>query len=360
MFRILDLQNVLPPLNGSDQEFVVLSKLSVKRNLETYEFSDMLNEDRKKEVNSLIEDFVKILPYSSDLYDLSYVLDDDIKLLGLIDREILEEDILKSSNLRPQYVRILFDPKRGYSVATNIFDHVSFSSFSFGNAIENLFNISEDFFILFDDYFVPVFDENLGFITSSYENIGHGVTVKVLLNVTGLRNSGSLEKVLETIRASGIHYSHNPFYEKTDFMELKFIPRADISLVANIKEFVNILNKIKEKEVIEREKFFGKFDRRFLIKDLSDIIQSLKMVNFMHYKAFLNIVSRLFIIYHNDRTIIKNLSQKEFWKLIDMLIVLLRDTSIMLYSNITVPNDSLIGRERASLVKKFLSFLLTE
>lgn len=80
---------------------------------------------------------------------------------------------------------------------------------------------------------------------------------------------------------------------------------------------------------------------------------SFKSITFMHYRALVNTLTKLSMINFFSKE--DPYEETDMDTMINYLLLLLRDTSIMLYSGISIPNDSFIGKERALLVKKFFA-----
>ncbi|MGB9621919.1 MAG: hypothetical protein ACP5PT_01005 [Brevinematia bacterium] len=337
----------MPQRSDIDEDFVVYTVADLYRNIDGYDFSNRLDSRHKEEIILKITDFVRILPDSSQIYDISFIADRDIEILGLIDREFIESDILRFLG-NDLGVSIYCESNLKYFIYTNVFNHFSLRSVVLGNGIEKVFDVIESVSILFDDYFVPTFSRSYGYITNDLATVGHGVKIRFLLNIWGLRGSSVFESVLGTLASNGIFYHHNPLYDKTSFMEFFYVFNPDKSMIANKILLSNLLSKVKEVELAERKKSKGK--KFNLYSEYQDFKNTIKMANFIHYKAFLGLMSKLSMLVFFGNEFGEKINLNE---MINFFTILLRDTSIMLYSGITVSNDSIIGKERASILKKF-------
>lgn len=347
MIENIVFSKAMPQSVGLDDDFLVYVVMDLYRNIDGYDFSDHLDEKQKEEVNYRISEFIKILPDSSQIYDVSFVVDRDIEILGLIDREFIDSDILRFLG-RSSGVNIFSEVTLKYFIYTNVFNHFSLRSVFLGNGIDKAFEIVDSASILFDDYFVPAFSKSYGYITNDISTIGHGVKVRFLLNIWGLRGSNVFESVLETLAANGIYYHHNPLYDKTNFMEFFYVFNPDKSLIANKMLLKDLLSKVKEIEISEREKVRGK--KFNLYAEYQDFKNTIKMANSIHYKAFLGLMTKLSMLGFFGNKFGEKINVSE---MVNFFTILLRDTSIMLYSGITISNDSLISKERATVLKKF-------
>ncbi|MEN2997732.1 MAG: hypothetical protein ABDH28_01665 [Brevinematia bacterium] len=352
MIESVVFDKMMPVQAKEDSSFIVYTVTTLSRNIDGYDIPVRLGEKQKKEINSKIMEFLKTLPEYDNLVDATSITGRDNELLGLIDREIIDYDLIRFLNVKNKMLRLFFDQKVNYVIATNAYDHFSVRSTFVSNGIDRSFDIVERFSILFDEYFVPAFSKMYGYITSDISTIGHGVKVKFLMNVWGLRNSGSLESVLEVLSSNGVFYNHNPLYDRTNFMEFTYVFQPDESMVANKVIFKSLLEKVREIELDERKKLGMRYTSRSLYREYNDLKNTIKSANFIHYKAFLGLMSKLSMISlfsDNDEESFAYLSE-----MINFLILLLRDASIMLYSNIP-PTESFIGKERASILRKFFN-----
>lgn len=342
----------VPPQSKKDESFVVYTVLTLSRNIAGYDLPSRLDDKQKKEVNVKIKEFLSTLPDSDNITDITYITSRDVELLGIIDREILEYDIIKFLGTKNRSTRIYLENRIRYSITTNFYDHFYVRSTFTGNGIDETFDIIERFSILFDDYFVPAFNKSYGYITSDMSTIGHGVKVKFLLNVWGLRNSSNFENVLDTLSSNGILYNRNPLYDRTNFMEFTYSFQPDKSMIANKILFKTLIDKVKEVEMNERIKMEQRFSVHNLIKEYNDFKNTIRSANFIHYKTFVSLMSRLSMISFFSN--MKDSEAIDLSEMINYLILLLRDASIMLYSNIP-PTESLVGRERAAMLKRFFN-----
>ncbi|MCX8029406.1 MAG: hypothetical protein N2712_05345 [Brevinematales bacterium] len=352
MIQSVSFNRLMPNQVRKDESFVVYTVLTLSRNMAGYDLPMRLEDKQKKEINSRVKEFLNTLPDYENITDITSITSKDNELLGLIDREILDYEIIKFLGGKSRNVRIYLENRAKYSITTNVYDHFYLRTTYLGNGIDEVFDTVERMSILFDEYFVPSFNKSYGYITSDISTIGHGVKMKFLLNIWGLRNSNNLENIIDTLSSNGVYYNHNPLYDRTNFMEFSFAFQPDKSMIANKIMFKSLIERVREIEIKERMKLGDKFSTFNIVKDYNDFKTTVKSANFIHYKAFVNIISKLSIV-----SFLSSLRDKEIVdlsELINFLLVFLRDASIMLHSNIP-PTESFIGRERANMLKKFFN-----
>lgn len=341
----------MPPQVVDDGDFVVYTITSLSRNFDGYDLPHRLNDKQKKEINSKIKEFLKTLPMG-DLFDATSITNLDAQLLGLIDRELLDYELIKFLNNKNKMLKVFFEQKLQFVITTNTYDHFCVRSTFIGNGIDRSFDIIEKISIMFDDYFIPSFSKSFGYITSDISTIGHGVKIRFLLNIWGLRASNNLENILDILSTNGIFYNHNPLYDRTNFMEFVYVFQPDKSMIANKILFKSLLERIKEVEMTERKKLRNRYSGRNLFKEYNDFKTTIRNANFVHYKMFISLMHKLSMI-----SFFGNLDDDkpvDLSELINFLLILLRDASVMLYSNIP-PTESFIGKERANILKKFFN-----
>jgi hypothetical protein len=193
----------------------------------------------------------------------------------------------------------------------------------------------------------------MAFITSDLSLVGHGVKFRFLLNLWGLRGSQIFPSVLSTMSSNGIVYSYNQLYEKSGFMEFTYTFSPDKSMYENKKIFMSLLEEFRYSEIEERKKQRAKINYSNLLREFREMKDSFKSITFMHYRALVNTLTKLSMINFFSKE--DPYEETDMDTMINYLLILLRDTSIMLYSGISIPNDSFIGKERALLVKKFFA-----
>ncbi|MFN4245539.1 MAG: hypothetical protein ACK4F9_05255 [Brevinematia bacterium] len=353
MIESVIFSKAMPQQLKKDSDFVVYTVLTLSRNIDGYDLPRMLNDKQKKEVNLKIKEFLGLLQDYDNLVDSTIVTNRDNELLGLIDRELLDYDFIKFLSEKNKMVKLFVERTLRFVITTNTYDHFNVRSVFIGNGFDDSFDIIERFSILFDDYFVPSFSKSYGYITSDISTIGHGVKVKFLLNIWGLRNSSNLENVLDVLSSNGVLYNYNSLYDRTNFMEFVYVFQPDKSMVANKILFKSLLDRVRDVELEERRKLKSRYGGMDLLREYNDFKNTISSANFIHYKAFLGLMSKLSMISFFGN--INDDDPVDLSEIINFLIVLLRDASIMLYSNI-IPNESLIGRERSVILKKFFNF----
>ena len=353
-FKSITIDSVMPQIVKKDNDFVVFMSGFLGRNIQGYEFPEFAEEKEKKNIVKLLTPFISKLSVIDKVIDLSRILKDDITLLGLIDREIIDDDILRI--MTPQNVssiRIIASEKYDVWFFLNFSEHFLVRSTFIGNGFEVIYNKLNDIAILFDEEFIPMFDKNYGFITSDLSLVGHGVKFRFLLNLWGLRGSQIFPSVLSTMSSNGIVYSYNQLYEKSGFMEFTYTFSPDKSMYENKKIFMSLLEEFRYSEIEERKKQRAKINYSNLLREFREMKDSFKSITFMHYRALVNTLTKLSMINFFSKE--DPYEETDMDTMINYLLLLLRDTSIMLYSGISIPNDSFIGKERALLVKKFFS-----
>lgn len=179
-------------------EFIILStRIRLARNLDAYPFPDYLEEDKAKEIISLIRHELNALDFFNE-YDVesktpmqsAYMQERHLISPSLIKRgkkgaAFISEDerisimVNEEDHLREQYICKDFDLMESYEKISGIDDLIG-SNVNFA------------------------YDKQLGYLTACPSNLGTGMRASVMMFLPGLTKSGKLKQLFPTFKQRGL------------------------------------------------------------------------------------------------------------------------------------------------------------
>ena len=223
------------------KDIILANNLSLRRNIEGYNFPLSLGEDESLEI---LEAFRKI--YKDELVEIENL--DENTLNSLIETEVLSEDCLN----RQAKVGLVF--KDDYIITINDIDHLAINVRNFDYDITSAFSkacMVEEFL---DKKFDFAFSPEFGYLTSQGENTGSGLSLSYKLFLFALIDSSQAYLAMKSILAhSGIYFSHykttyNKKYPK-DIYRLKNFGNYRPNMDDYLEEFDNKLHTVLKNEL---------------------------------------------------------------------------------------------------------------
>ena len=176
------------------KDIVLESNLSLRRNIEAYNFPMALSEEDSLEI---IEKFRKIFDDLVLIYEL-----DEKTLNKLINAGVLSEDSLNKQALIGLVI------KNDYIIVINDVDHVSINITGFGADIKASYKKAKDIENFLDKEFDFAFSAKYGYLTSLARNTGDGIELRLKMFLFGLLdNSQSYLALKSTLAHDGIYFT---------------------------------------------------------------------------------------------------------------------------------------------------------
>lgn len=185
---------------GPDNDVVLSSRISLKRNLENYAFPNAFKFDDAERVQALILDsFAKI----SDAEKFSSI---EVKNLeGFGQRILIERGIIQSSIMSAPMASLLIRSDGKLAGRVNVGDHIGLTSFVSGFNMQEAFSLVKDLDENLQEFLQFACDIDFGYLTANIAESGSGMKISVLLHLPSIFASGLLDKVFKEILGNNYH-----------------------------------------------------------------------------------------------------------------------------------------------------------
>lgn len=331
--------------NHIKKGIVLSSKILLSRNLSDLPFPNKLNYIKGRDNGKNIYNVLKKELTDEDLtlYEIWNKNEDFGK--QYLERDLITEELIKNSDKSS----FILNREENISIMINEKDHINLQCISEGLSLEEAFEKAMNIDDKIEHNFDYAFDEKLGYLTSSPENIGTGMKASVILHLPALTMSEEIKRISKDLR-------------KADF-NIKGVYLDGTNVYGNLYRITNklslglseedIINKLKQ-EVLNIIKEENKFREILLSKckyELKDKVYRsygiLRSAVLLDYKETVELIS-------NVRLGIELSLMEIGQNTLDKLLMLISDSSLQNYLGRYLDAKE-IKFERARLVNRVLS-----
>lgn len=225
---------------------VLSSKVLLSRNFSNLPFPNKLNyikgRDNGKKIYNALKD--EIIDEEIILHEIWNTKEEFSK--QYLERDLISEELLKNSDKGS----FIINKEETLSIMINEKDHISLQCISQGLNLEEAFNKATIIDDKLEKNFDYAFDETLGYLTSSPENIGTGMKASVILHLPALTMSEEIKNISKNISKKGMNIKgvyldgskvYGNLYRISNKMSLGL---TEENIISNLKD--TILNIIEE------------------------------------------------------------------------------------------------------------------
>lgn len=183
--------------NGENSDIVLLTKVSVSRNLSQYPFPAKLSTSEKEELNSIIKN---ALSYDGKLNYVPMNTLSKYEIVSYAEKHLISPEFASDSNGRA----LLISPQEDISIMLQEEDHVKIQAILPGLCPEDAYKMCNEYDERLENSFQIAFDEKLGYLTQCPTNIGTALRVSVLLHLPALNHDESIHRLSSTVSKLGM------------------------------------------------------------------------------------------------------------------------------------------------------------
>ncbi|CUU45223.1 MULTISPECIES: protein arginine kinase [Clostridium] len=324
---------------------VLSSKVLLARNFSNLPFPNKLNyikgRENGKEVYNVLKN--ELDNEEITLYEIWNTKEEFSK--QYLERDLISKELLKNSDKGS----FILNKEENLSIMINEKDHINLQCISDGFKLEEIFERATVIDDKIEENFDYAFDETLGYLTASPENIGTGMKASVVLHLPALSMSEEISNISKKLGKLGIAIKGVHLDGTKVFGNLyRIFNKVSLGLTEE-----NIINKLKEAVwsiIIEENKF-----REILLSkcrhELEDKIYRaygiLKYAMILDFKESIELLSNVRL---GAELSIINIDKGK----LDKLFILITNSSLQNYLKKSL-DDKEIKYERAKLVKEILT-----
>lgn len=188
-------------INKSEgSEAVLTSKILLSRNFSNLPFPNKLNYIKGRESGKKIYKFLKneLMDEEITLYEVWNIKEELSK--QYLEKDLISEELLKNSDKGA----FILNDNETFSIMINEKDHIALQCISEGLNLEEAFSKATDIDDKIEKNLDYAFDETLGYLTSSPENIGTGLRASVVLHLPALTMSEEIKNISKNLSKMGM------------------------------------------------------------------------------------------------------------------------------------------------------------
>lgn len=331
--------------NDRKKGIVLSSRILLSRNLSDLPFPNKLNYIKGRDNGKNIYNMLKKELTDEDLtlYEIWNINEDFGK--QYLERDLITEELIKNSDKSS----FILNKEENISIMINEKDHINLQCVSEGLSLEEAFEKAINIDDKIENNFDYAFDEKLGYLTASPENIGTGMKASVVLHLPALTMSEEIKRISKNLSKAGFNIKGIYLDEAKVYGNLY---RITNKLSLGLSE-EDIINKLKQ-EVSNIIKEENKFREILLSKckyELEDKVYRsygiLRSAVLLEYKETVELIS-------NVRLGIEMSLMEIDQNSLDKLLMLINDSSLQNYLGRYLDAKE-IKFERARLVNRVLS-----
>ena len=333
-----------------DFDIVLNSKILLARNFSNLSFPNKLNyikaRDNGKEIYNVLKN--ELTDEEIALYEIWNTKEEFSK--QYLEKELISEELLKNSDKGA----FILNREETLSIMINGKDHIDLQCICEGLNLEKIFDKVTAIDDKIEKNFDYAFDETLGYLTTSPENIGTGMKASVVLHLPALTMSEEIKNISKNLNklgmtVKGIYLDGSKVYGNL----YRISNKVSLGLTEE-----NIINKLKEAvlNIITEEKKFREILLNKCRCELEDKIYRaygiLKYATLLDFKESIELLSNIRL---GSELSIINVDKRK----LDELFILTGSSSLQNYLKKSL-DEKESKYERAKLVKERAQAVILE
>ena len=245
---IKSIKEIIPEwLNrtGPFSDIVFLSTVSLYRNIRGYKFERKTDDKEKEELLQFLKDGVKATGKFMNIMDLNEMDIDEKEFLW--ERLLITDWELKDG----KYTGIAVNNKQNNVIIMNSREHLCLTSIASGLDIMESYRDVDRIDDMLNEEFHFMFDEELGFLTSTIDRVGTGLEVDVLIHLPALVITGQVSDLVDELEES--HYLMEGTFRDGGGIEGSFFSIKNQYTLGRTEEEIIEDMQVKIKDAIKRE-----------------------------------------------------------------------------------------------------------
>lgn len=324
---------------------VLSSKILLARNLSNLPFPNKLNYIKGREHGKEIYNTLKneLIDEELVLYEIWNTKEEFGK--EYLERDLISEELLKNSDKGS----FILNKEETLSIMINEKDHINLQCIREGLNLEEAFEKATSIDDKIEKNFDYAFDEKLGYLTTSPENVGTGMKASVILHLPALTMSEEIKNISKNLSKLGMNIK-GVYLEGTKVYGnlYRIVNKVSLGLTEN-----DIISKLKAEvlNIIEEENKFRKILINKCRYELEDKV----------YRAYGTLKSAVLLDSKETIELLSNVRLGAELSLIDIdenkldkLLILTSNSSLQNYLGKYLDAKE-IKYERAKLVKEILT-----
>lgn len=331
--------------NASNKEDIVLNtRIQLARNFNELPFPNKLDYIKAREQGKLVYNTLKNTLEDEEII-LYEIWENERELYEeCVEKYLINKELLNDTN-RGAFI---VNDSETFSVMINEEEHIKINCITSGLNLEETLNNANIIDDKIEEKFDYAFDENLGYLTTSPQNVGTGLKATVTLHLPALTMNNEIGKIGKTLERVGMDIRNIYFEDSNSYGNIYeisnklFIGVREQETIGNLKGTVlNVIaEETKSKEVLmvkQKYEIEDKVYRAYAVLQSAVLLNSKEIIELLSYIRLGVELSLL------------DISKSK----LNQLLVMTRNSCIQNYIGRKLNLDEM-NFERANIVKKLL------
>ena len=238
--------------SGKNSDVVLSTRIRIARNIADIPFVSKCTKNDFLNVLNRVQDIAPSIGYGLKFLKLSDM--DEITKLSLIEKHLISPEFAIDKN---NVEAILINEEENICIMINEEDHLRIQVLASGLDIENALNLAIEIDKKLETLLNYAYSDKYGFLTACPTNVGTGMRISTMVQLTALTLTGNIRKVLEVVNSFGMNI-RGIYGEGSESQGNIYQVSNKQSLGISEQEIANNLKVITEK-IIEQEKLARKY-----------------------------------------------------------------------------------------------------
>lgn len=183
--------------SGENSDIVLLTKVSLSRNLAQYPFPSKLTTSEKDQINLMIKDSI------TAKHNLKYIPMNTLskyEIVSYAEKHLISPEFASDSSGRA----MLISDDEDIAIMLQEEDHIKIQAVLPGLCPEDAYKLCEEYDSIIENNFQIAFNDKLGYLTQCPTNIGTALRVSVLLHLPALNHNDAIHRLGSTVSKLGM------------------------------------------------------------------------------------------------------------------------------------------------------------
>ena len=187
---------------GDSSDIVISTRVRLARNLSHYPFPGRMDANMQE---ALLNEFKAVIEKEKDIFGNDYTFIDVNTLSENERRAMTEQHLISSEFENSPYKRgLLINGDQTVSIMINEEDHIRIQCIMSGLAVDECYTLASKLDDCLDRYLGFAFSDKYGYLTKCPTNVGTGMRVSVMMNLTALFLSGKMASTVQSLSKLGL------------------------------------------------------------------------------------------------------------------------------------------------------------
>lgn len=184
--------------SGKDSDVVLSTRVRIARNISGLPFKAKQTEEDKNYLLNKLSEITPQIGYGLKFLKIKDI--DDITKISLVEKHLISPEFINEN-----YGAILINNEENICIMVNEEDHLRIQVFGAGLSVKEVQNLAMEIEEKIGKLLTYAYNNEYGYITSCPTNLGTGMRISIMTQLTALNKTGNIRKMLEIVQNLGMN-----------------------------------------------------------------------------------------------------------------------------------------------------------